>query len=61
MNISIGICARSIARKAVEQELREQGARVSLVPPGVINEKATRYIADHPEIWAQAQERARKI
>jgi NAD(P)-dependent dehydrogenase (short-subunit alcohol dehydrogenase family) len=61
MDISVGICARLIAKRAVERELREQGVRVTLVPPAQINAKATAYIASHPEIWAQALERARKI
>ena len=59
----IGVCiaARQIAKRAVEQELREQGVRVTLVLPCEINKRATAYIATHPEIWALAQERARKI
>ena len=60
-HISVGIYARLIAKKAVEQELRELGLRVTLVPPREINERATAYIASHPEIWAQALERARQI
>jgi hypothetical protein len=54
MHIGVGICARLIAKKAVEQKLRELGVRVTLVPPREINERATAYIASHPEIWAQA-------
>jgi hypothetical protein len=61
MNIGVGIAARMIARKAVRQELRDQGVRVTLVPPAEINQKATAYIATHPEIWVLAVERARKI
>jgi NAD(P)-dependent dehydrogenase (short-subunit alcohol dehydrogenase family) len=57
----VGICARQIARKAVQQELRDAGVRVSLVKPAAINEQATEYIRTHPEIWAQALERARRI
>ena len=61
MDLSVGICAIVIARRAVEQQLRDQAVRVSLVPPREINERATAYIATHPEIWALAVERARKI
>jgi hypothetical protein len=55
------IVARWIAKKAIEQELRNQGVRITLVPPRVINEKVPAYIAQHPEIWAKAIERARLI
>jgi len=41
--------ARWIAKKAVEQELREQGVRVTLVRPAIIAEKARAYLGDHPE------------
>lgn len=59
--IHVGICARALARKYVETELRDQGVRVSLVPVREINERATAYIVAHPEIWAEALERARRI
>jgi hypothetical protein len=38
-----------------------QGVRVSLVPPRVINEKATAYLHDHPEVWREALRRAHQI
>jgi hypothetical protein len=58
-----GRCSESkaVAKRAVEQELRGQGVRVTLVKPAEINQRATAYIASHPEVWAQALERARKI
>jgi NAD(P)-dependent dehydrogenase (short-subunit alcohol dehydrogenase family) len=50
------------AKRAVVQELREAGVRVTLVMPAEINQRATAYIASHPEIiWPLAQERARQI
>jgi NAD(P)-dependent dehydrogenase (short-subunit alcohol dehydrogenase family) len=61
MNIGVHVAARSIAKRAVVQELREQGVRVTLVRPAEINEKATVYIATHPEIWPLAVERARRM
>ena len=45
----------------VEQELRSEGVRVTLVKPAEINQRATAYIAQHPEIWTLALERARQI
>jgi hypothetical protein len=61
ISFEVYVAARAIAKLAVVQELREAGVRVTLTPPRVINEKATAYIATHPEIWPLAQERARKI
>jgi hypothetical protein len=61
ISFEVHVAARAIAKRAVVQELREAGVRVTLTPPRVINEKATVYIATHPEIWPLAIERARKI
>jgi NAD(P)-dependent dehydrogenase (short-subunit alcohol dehydrogenase family) len=61
ISFEVHVAARSIAKKAVVQELREAGVRVTLVMPAEINQRATAYIASHPEIWPPAQERARKI
>ena len=58
-NHAINYCARSIAKNVVKKQLRDQGVRVSLVPIRDITEKAQRYLADHPELYQQALERAR--
>jgi NAD(P)-dependent dehydrogenase (short-subunit alcohol dehydrogenase family) len=60
-SFEVHVAARAIAKKAVVQELREAGVRVTLVFPAEINQRATAYIASHPDIWPLAQERARKI
>ena len=60
-NHAINYCARSIAKNAVKEQLRDQGVRVSLVPIREITEKAQQYLADHPEVYAQALERARQM
>jgi hypothetical protein len=57
----VPILARMAAKKAVQQELRDQGVRVSLVPPREINERATTYLHDHPEVWREALARAHQI
>jgi hypothetical protein len=49
------------ARKAVQEELRSQGVRVSLVKPAEISVKAQAYLADHPELYQQALERAQRM
>ena len=50
-----------IAKNAVKEQLRDQGVRVTLVPIREITEKAQRYLADHPELYQQALERARQM
>jgi hypothetical protein len=46
----VHILARMAAKKAVQQELRDQGVRVSLVPPREISERATTYLHDNPDV-----------
>jgi len=58
-NHAINFLAQSAAKKAVTEQLRDQGVRVSLVPIREITEKAQRYLADHPELYQRALERAR--
>ena len=60
-NHAINYCARSIAKNAVKEQLREQGVRVSLVPIREISERAQRYLADHPELYQQALDRAKQM
>ena len=60
-NHTINYCARSIAKNAVKEQLRDQGVRVSLVPIREITERAQQYLADHPELYQQALERARQL
>ena len=55
---AICILARLAAKKAVTEELRAQGVRVSLVRPAEIAAKAQAYVEAHTELWAEARERA---
>jgi hypothetical protein len=57
-HISIGavkVLARLAARRAVKDNLRDQGIRVSLVRPAAINGLAMDYLAKHPELYANAK------
>jgi hypothetical protein len=45
----------------VQEQLRSQGVRVSLVPPAEINARAQVYLADHPELYREAYERAQRM
>src|SRR5215469_18604241 len=58
---AISFFARSAAKQAVKQKLRDDGARLSLVPVRVIAEQAEVYLAQHPELYEQALERARRL
>jgi len=58
-NQAINILARLSAKNHIKQQLRDQGVRLSLVPPRVISEQAQRYLADHAEeLYRDAKERA---
>ena len=48
--------ARLAARRAVVAELRGQGVRVTLIKPATINDRATAYLANHPELFEQAHD-----
>ena len=58
---AISFFARSAAKQAVKQKLRDDGARLSLVPVRVICEQAEVYLAQHPELYEQALERAKQL
>jgi hypothetical protein len=58
---AVKVLARLAARNAIKQQLRDQGVRVTLVPVHEIEEKAREYLANHPELYVQARERARKM
>jgi hypothetical protein len=53
--------ARLAAKRAVQDELRAQGVRVSLVPYAEIMRQAREYLASHPELYQLALERAHKL
>jgi hypothetical protein len=53
--------ARLAAKRAVQDQLRAQGVRVSLVLPRDIAEKASAYLVAHPELYQQALERAQRM
>jgi hypothetical protein len=52
--------ARLAAKRAVQDNLRAQGVRVSLVPYAEIMRQAREYLDNHPELYQQALERARR-
>jgi hypothetical protein len=60
-NHAINVLARLAAKNAVKQQLRDQGVRVTLVPPRDITTKANEYLSQHPELYEEALQRARKL
>ena len=58
---AVKVLARLAARKIIADQLRDQGVRVSLVPTHQIHEQAQVYLEQHPELYEQALERARKL
>jgi len=53
--------ARLAARRAVQEQLRADGVRVSLVKPAEISARAQVYLADHPELYREALEPAQRM
>ena len=53
--------ARLAAKKAVQDNLRAQGVRVSLFPIAEVMRQAREYLAAHPELYQLALERAHKL
>ena len=58
---AVHVLARLAARRAVQEELRAQGVRVTLVKPAEISAKAQVYLGQHPELYQQALERAKRL
>jgi hypothetical protein len=58
---AVHVLARLAARRAITEQLRRKGVRVSLVKPAEISAKAQVYLADHPELYREALERAQRI
>ena len=58
---AVMVFARLAAKRAIQDQLRAQGVRVSLVPLAEIMRQAREYLDNHPELYQQALERARRM
>jgi hypothetical protein len=58
---AVHVLARLAARRAVTQELKAQGVRVSLVKPAEISARAQVYLQAHPELIAQAKPKVERM
>jgi peptidase E len=55
------VLARLAAKRAVQDQLRSQGVRVTLVPYAEVMRQAREYLDAHPELYQQALERAQRM
>jgi hypothetical protein len=55
---AVHVLARIAARKAVQEQLRSEGVRVSLVKPAELSAKAQVYLSQHPEVYLDALKQA---
>ena len=58
---AVMVLARLAAKRAVQDNLRAQGVRVSLFPHAELMRQAGEYLANHPELYVAALERARRM
>ena len=58
---AVHVLARMAARRAITEQLRAEGVRVSLVKPADISVRAQAYLQSHPELYREALERALRM
>jgi len=58
---AVAILARLAAKRAVQEQLRAEGVRVSLVKPAELSVKAQAYLQSHPELYREAKARALRL
>jgi len=57
---AVNVLARIAARKEVIARLRDEGRRVSLIKTATITALANEYLANNPQLYADAHARARR-
>ena len=58
---AVKVLARLAAKKAVQANLRDQGVRLTTYPYAELMRQAREYLANHPELYQQALERAKRM
>jgi deoxyribodipyrimidine photolyase-like uncharacterized protein len=58
---AVATFARLAAKRAVQDNLRAQGVRVSLFPIAELMRQAREYLDNHPELYQLALERANRL
>ena len=56
--LAVHVLARIAAKKLVQEQLRDQGVRVSLVKPAEIAAQAKAYLEANPHLYQEAIQRA---
>ena len=56
---AVKVLARLAAKRAVQQQLRDQGVRVTTYPYAELMRQAHEYLSAHPELYQAALERAK--
>jgi hypothetical protein len=59
--VAIKVLARLAARKAIKEQLRADGVRVTLVPAYEIEQRARAYLDANPCLYKEALERAKQL
>ena len=59
--VAITVLARIAAKKAVQEQLKAQGVRVTLVKPAEIAAQAKAYLDANPHLYEEALQRAWKL
>ena len=60
-NHAINVLARLAAKKAVQEQLRAQGVRATLVKPAEIAARAKVYLDANPNLYEEAIQRALRM
>jgi hypothetical protein len=58
---AVRVLARLATKRAIEAEIKDQGVHPWLVRLSEINDRARVYLAQHPELLEQAEEKARLL
>ena len=58
---AVKVLARLAAKRAIQQQLRDQGVRVSLYPYAELMRQSHEYLSAHPELYQQALERTKRM
>jgi deoxyribodipyrimidine photolyase-like uncharacterized protein len=58
---AVAIFARLAAKRAIQDQLRAQGVKVTTFPLAEIMRQAREYLDTHPELYQQALERAKRL
>jgi len=56
---AVKVLARLAAKRAVQQQLRDQGIRITAYPYAELVRQAHEYLSAHPELYVAALERAK--